>query len=414
MASGRVQLASVGVQDNFTVNEPSFTYFQKVYKKHTKFALETIDNPMDGAPLFGSQLNCVVPRRGDLILSVHMRIELSNLYSPSNPTANLGYTDSIGHALIQWADLSIGGQLVERITGEYMEMYTDLCVSQSQQPGITQLVGRTLNVNGLGKAAASTTFIVPLPFYFHRNDSLNVPLTAIDKQEVEIRIQLAPLSSVVVYSNTGLPGPSDVQGSIIKLSLPIEYVFLSDEEMNYMKSRTLDYVVSQVQLSRYTIPAQVTPDPTVDPNPVPLDVVSKLLLQFINPVKELFFVIQNMDTQNAPFVFNDDLVNLELDFNSEMRISPDVATPLYLRYIQPFYTHTKTPDRNFYMYSFALKPELPDPTGQVNMSRIISKLLTVTTTGSYVQRELRVYAMNYNVLRVRSGLAGLIFNTTTY
>ena len=400
MASGRVQLASVGIQDNFTVNEPSFTFFQKVYKKHTKFALETIDNPMDGPPLFGSQVRCVVPRRGDLIHAAHLRLELSNLYSPSFPTSNLGYTDSIGHALIQWADFLVGGQLVQRITGEYMEMYTDLYVGQSQQPGITQLVGRTLKVNGLGKAGPNTTFMVPLPFYFHQNDNLNVPLTAIDKQEVEIRIQLQPLSSVVVFSDTGAPGPSDVQGSILKISLPIEYVFLSDEEMQYMTGRTLDYLISQVQLSRYTIP--------------PGETVSKLLLQFVNPVKELFFVIQNKDTQNAPFVFNNDLVNLELDFNSEMRISPDVATPLYLRYLQPMYSHTKTPDRTFYMYSFALKPELPDPTGQVNMSRIITKLLTTTVVPSAVPRELRVYAVNYNVLRVRSGLAGLIFNSTTY
>jgi hypothetical protein len=400
MASGRVQLAAVGVQDNFTVNEPSFTYFQKVYKKYTKFALETIDNPMDGAVEFGAQLNCVLPRRGDLIHSAHVRLQLSNLYSPSNPTANLGYTDSIGHALIQWADLTIGGQLVERITGEYMEMYSDLFVSQSQQPGLTKLVGRTLRVNGLGKAPASTTFLVPLPFFFHSSDSLDIPLTAITRQEVEIRIQLADLSSVVVFSDTGAPGPSDVQGTIIKLSLPVEYVFLTDSEAKYMAGRQLDYLMSQVQVSRYTIP--------------PGETVSKVLLQFINPVKELFFVIQDKDTQNAPFVFNDDLVNLELDFNSEMRISPDVANSLYLRILQPFYSHTKTPDRLFYMYSFALKPESSDPTGQVNMSRIITKLLTLTSTVSTVPREVRVYAISYNVLRIRDGLAGLIFNSTTY
>ena len=217
---------------------------------------------------------------------------------------------------------------------------------------------------------------------------------------MEIRIQLAPLSSVVVYSDTGAPGPSDVQGSIIKLSLPVEYVFLTDTEAKYMAGRQLDYLMSQVQVSRYTIP--------------PGETVSKVLLQFINPVKELFFVIQDKNTRNAPFVFNDDLVNLELDFNSEMRISPEVATPPYLRIIQPMQCHSKSPDRLFYVYSFALKPENPDPSGQVNMSRIITKLLTLTSVPSAVQRELRVYAINYNVLRVCGGLAGLIFNSTTY
>jgi len=400
MASGRVQLASVGVQDNFTVNEPSFTYFQKVYKKHTKFALETIDNPMDGAIDFGTQLVCVVPRRGDLIHTVHLRVELSGLYSPSFPTSKLGYTDSIGHAMIQWADLFIGGQLIQRITGEYMELYTDLCISKSQQPGMKYLVGRTLTSNGLGEAAPSTTYLIPIPFYFHKHDSLNIPLTSLSKQEVEIRIKLQPLSSLVVFSDTGEKGPADVQGTIKKLSLPVEYVFLSTEEASYMSSRTLDYLISQVQLSRYTIP--------------PGETASKILLQFINPVKELHFVIQNTDNQNAWFQFNDDLVNLELDFNSEARISPSVANSLYLRIIQPFYSHTKTPDRLFYTYSFALNPENSEPTGQVNMSRIITKLLTLNTVPSDVSREVRVYAVNYNVLRVCSGLGGLIFNSTTY
>lgn len=398
MASGRVQLASVGVQDNFTVNEPSFTYFQKVYKKHTKFALETIDNPMDGAVNFDSILNCVIPRRGDLIHAIHLRVELSNLYSPSHPTSNLGYTDSIGHAMIDWAELIIGGQIVQKITGEFMELYTDLFVSQSQQPAMKYLVGRTLTVNGLGKAAPSTTYIIPLPFYFHHNDNLNIPLTAINKQTIEVRIQLKPLSSLVVYSDTGLPGPSDVTGTINKLSLPVEFVFLSDDEMSYMSSRTLDYMVTQLQQIKYTIPIGET--------------VSKIPLQFINPVKELFFVIQ--DTNDDTFNYSDQLVNLELDFNSEMRISPDVANSLYLRILQPFSCHTKTPDRIFYIYSFALKPENPDPTGQVNMSRIITKLLTLTSVTSLVKREVRIYAINYNVLRVRGGLAGLIFNSTTY
>ncbi len=405
MASGRVQLAAVGIQDNFTVNQPSFTYFQKVYKKHTKFALETIDNPFDGPQTFGSIVNCVVPRRGDLIHAAHLRLEVSNLYSPSFPTSNLGYTDSIGHAIVDWAELLIGGQIVERITGEYMEMYTDLYISKSQQPAFKYLVGKTLSVNGLGKAPAVSTYIVPLPFFFHRNDHLNIPITAINKQEVEFRIQFKPLSDLVVFSDTGLPGPPDVQGTITKVSLPIEYVFLSDEEAQYMAQRSLDYLITQVQLSRYTIP--------------PGETISKLLLQFINPVRELYFVIQNSNNQNDTFNFKtpdggDQLVSVQLDFNAETRISPDVATPPYLRILQPLECHTKFPDRFFYVYSFALRPENPDPSGQVNMSRILTKLLTVTSVPSDVPREIRVYAVSYNVLRVCGGLAGVIFNSTSY
>ena len=145
MASGRVQLASTGIQDTFLTSDPQFTYFLKQYKRHTKFALETLDNSVDGDIDFGGSLTCFVPRKGDLIHAAHLRIELSNLYSPSQPTSNIGYTDSIGNAIVDYVDLVIGGQTIQRITGEYMEIYSDLFVNNSQQPALQYLIGRTLS-----------------------------------------------------------------------------------------------------------------------------------------------------------------------------------------------------------------------------------------------------------------------------
>ena len=96
MASGRVQLASVGIQDAFLTSDPQFTYFTKQYKRHTKFAMEVIDNALDGDADFGSQVICYVPRKGDLIHTVYLHIELSALTSVLSPGTQIGYTDSIG------------------------------------------------------------------------------------------------------------------------------------------------------------------------------------------------------------------------------------------------------------------------------------------------------------------------------
>lgn len=72
--------------------------------------------------------------------------------------------------------------------------------------------------------------------------------------------------------------------------------------------------------------------------------------------------------------------------------------------------HTRVPQRKIYNYSFALDPENYLPTGQVNMSRIINKLLTVNLNYSTDgEREIRVYAKSYNVLRVNNGIAGMLF-----
>ena len=99
-----------------------------------------------------------------------------------------------------------------------------------------------------------------------------------------------------------------------------------------------------------------------------------------------------------------------MTFNGEDRISEEMADALYMHYLQPMSHHTRTPSRFFYSYSFALQPERSIPTGQVNMSRVINKLLKISTTTCTESRNIRVYAVNYNVLRIHNGLAGVIFN----
>jgi hypothetical protein len=222
-----------------------------------------------------------------------------------------------------------------------------------------------------------------------------------------VRIKFRPLSQLVVNVDTpSSPAPLDTVGTIKKISLPVEYVFLSDDEMKFLSSKSFDYVISQLQVSRFTLDPGVTS--------------AQMLLQFVNPVKELFVVIQDNTVGSDLFNFknsdtgSDQLSSLELSFNGETRLSKDIANALYLRIVQPMMCHTRTPTRYFYTYSFALKPEEAFPTGQVNMSRIISKLINIKTTDSTKSREVRIYAVNYNILRVNAGIAGVLFNDNNF
>ena len=435
MSSGRMQLASVGVQDTYLTGNPEITYFLKRFKRHTRFALETFDCGIDGSSgtnsdgnySFGGRYRCTIPRKGDIIRSMFLRIELPALPNSDN-TFNVGYTDSIGHAIIEYADLIIGGRTIERITGEYMEIYSSFCVSESQQTAVTMLVGKTNTKTGLGPASTSNvitdkfygtyprTFIVPLPFYFHTYDSLGIPLSALTRHEVEVEIKLRDLKNLYVQPSTtsNIVSSSNIVGSILQLSMPVEFVQLSDEENEYIANRSIDYVISQVQLSRFVINKNETK--------------SSVLLGFVNPVKELFIVIQNQDivttgkndwfnfknSQNSTFPKYEQLDSLELYFNGEPKLTSDVATSLYLRYVHPIQFHTRVPEeRAVYNYCFAIDPESHVPTGQVNMSRILNKLLKITTTSNTKDRDVRIYAVCHNILRINSGLAGLLFTGST-
>lgn len=418
MTSGRVQLSVTGIQDIFLTGSPDITYFQKMFQRHTKFSLELLDNAFQQQNIsFGNTIRGTIERRGDLIRNIYFKFELSPLQDAS--TSNIGYTDSIGHAIIDYADLIIGGQTIERITGEYMEIYSELCVPDEQQLGLTALVGKTGTRTGLGPAVDTggvygsypRTFFVHLPFYFARNDPLAIPLSSITYQEVEVVLKLRNIDELVVTPDP--PGSVYViSGSILKASLPVEYVFLSPEENKFMKSKRIDYVITQLQLAKGVLPAKQTE--------------SSFRLEFINPVKEMYFIIQNQsnvatnvytgndwfnydNVQNSNNLINHQLTSVQLDFNNETYLHSEVADTSFLYAIQPMNRHTRVPSRLFYNYSFSLDPENYLPTGQLNMSRIQNKIITLNTSRNTEIRDVRIYAKSYNVLRVEHGIAGLLF-----
>jgi hypothetical protein len=249
MSSGRVQLAAVGIQDQFLTGNPDVTYFIKKFNRHTKFALEVLNTTFFQTTIdFGSWVNVIVPRNGQLIRTLYVRLVLP-------PLTVGGYTNSIGNAIIEHADLVIGGQTIERINGEYMQIYDQSFISGSQQEALTYMVGSTdRGLYGLGPAAEfgsgatnlpygwyPRTFIVPLPFYFFRNEALAIPLCALTRQEVEIRIKFRPLdqliaggynsSNVITSDSINWITPVSAPGSVVDQPLstvtwlPYSYLF---------------------------------------------------------------------------------------------------------------------------------------------------------------------------------------------
>jgi Major capsid protein N-terminus/Large eukaryotic DNA virus major capsid protein len=223
MSSGRVQLTTVGLQDEYLSGTPDVTYFIKKFNRHTKFALEILNVAFNQINIdFGSWVNVNIPRNGQLIRTIYVKLVLPAL------TVG-GYTNAIGNAIIEHADLVIGGQTIERINGEYMQIFNESFISDSQQPSLTYMVGNTGSLNGLGPATAYTpnvqepaygfyprTFIVPLPFYFIRNEALSIPLCALSRQEVEIRIKFRPLEDVISggYFESNVVAPTSIDWSV--------------------------------------------------------------------------------------------------------------------------------------------------------------------------------------------------------
>ena len=389
--SGRLRLAATGVQDQWLTGDPQFSYFLMNFRRHTKFSIDYIESQFDGDLTFGKTITCRIPNdKGDLVKNLNLKVTLND------PSTGYEWCPSVISHLIESAELLIGGQTIQKLTGEYIYMHQQLYNTDDDTDQTVYFLnshGNTIAYSG------DYNYFIDLPFYFYRNSSLSIPTCALTKQIVEVRIKLRPLSELVSGAN-----PENAIATLKKIAIDTEFVFLTDRERDYLMSRPIDYVITQLQMSKFVMKAGEN--------------TKSVMLNFSHPVKELFFVSQSEKAvrDNHPNRYNT-ISNVKLRFNNELIFDRDRKFLVYeqaLKYhISPpeYVAATNYKQSEFSMYSFALNPEMYYPTGQVNMSRIVHKLLTIEIDpiNSIDDNKTRVYALNFNILRVNAGLAGLKF-----
>ena len=212
--AGRVQLATTGTQDVFFTENPEYTHFIKQFRKHANFAVYDVKHGVSGEIAYGSTVKCTIPAgSGDLLKGVRVYIDLPAL------NAYQGYNESIGHTIIEYVNLSIGGQLIQRIPRDWLQIYSEHYITQTKQTTLSKLIGKYPGEESgikveeefvagvsrgppiineyLGKATAPTRYIVDIPFYFHNNPELAIPLCALTQQECEIEIQLGEVTDCI-------------------------------------------------------------------------------------------------------------------------------------------------------------------------------------------------------------------------
>jgi hypothetical protein len=317
---------------------------------------------------FGDDISIWIAKAGDVALgNMYLRVDW--------PVAST-VDDSAGTRMIDFVELRYENNLLERHYGESLELMNDLSVTTGKQPVLTTLLGKGITSN-------LASYYIRMPF------RLNLPLCALDKAPV-FRVKFRPSQEFSTLNWT----------STIKVNLFVDYVYVTKAERDYFKTAKIDYLTHTIQRLQFTVDAATTK--------------STFLTEFTRPVKELYWVIQN--TGAAAYDFTNDgseqLVSLRLQFNGIDVILPEIGTPLFLRTIQGLESHTRVPDRRFYMYTFALDPEHPtQPTGSVNMSALTRQMHTLELSPCASSRQVRVYAVTHNVVRIADGSAISLFDS---
>ena len=522
MGGGLMQLVAYGAQDVYLTGNPQITFFKVVYRRHTNFSVEAIEQTFNGSADFGRTVTATISRNGDLLTNTYLNVTLP----ASTTNGQWGYVRRLGYAMIESAKLEIGGSKIDEVYGDWMNIWHELTRNTSQDRGHARMIGDTSELTGAGDKT-KTELYIPLPFFFCRNNGLALPLIALQYHDVKITLKFRDASACMNV----VGGASPAAPSFADAKLVCDFVYLDNEERTRFAQAQHEYLIEQLQFTgSESVPAST----------------NKYRLNFNHPCKELVwafkldkhvsgrsYVTWAMDGDwNAALnrfaaivwlaahvdgngdvalasVVDDELTYTMVangnaladlagrvtavvagavagatlaqvqvvshtltvadmsvavtdltgganagalailsanvvaardhcNYGNEVDGSGNPCTTVnlqlnghdrfttrdgdYFNYVQPHQHHTCTPADGVCVYSFALKPEEHQPSGTCNFSRIDNTTLSLTVGGgdstyftNYVggansNTSVNVYATNYNVLRIMSGMGGVAYS----
>lgn len=434
------QLIAYGAQDVYLTGNPQITFFKLVYRRHTNFSMEYIQQKStNSSDKFGNKFDVIIQRVGDLLGQCYVEITVPALLQVQpatdintglqTTTTAVGFCDGFGLAVCRVMEFWIGGQLIDRQYGDWLDIWAELTIDNSRQWGYNQMVGKydgtdvALSTNARPyDCKKDYTFMVPLQFWFCRNPGCYLPLIALQYHEVKICIDTrAPSELIRSFPETAVVRqPLDWNGrpwNATAIQVWSNYVYLDTDERRKFAQLNHEMLIEQVQ---FNTPIGI-PNGSGHVN---------FSMEFNHPLKELMWVVPSEFECGNSAIGND-----YFNYTGAYEIGPNYppiieafskATLLlngqerfderpaeYFRLLQPFEYHTRSPKKLIYVYSFALKPEEIQPSGTCNASRIDSFTLKMSfgqNCCAAVSRVLRVYSTNYNILRIMSGMGGLAFS----
>ena len=296
MGGGLMQLVAYGAQDIYLTGNPQITFFKAVYRRHTNFSMETIQQTINGtgtAPILGTATGTVtVSRNGDLVHKVYVRAVSSG--------AGI-HTD--GNNVISKVEVEIGGQLIDRQESEWMKVWNELSTPASKWFGLKAMTGGT-GVWGDSNNSPANDGVnwchIPLQFWFCRNPGLALPLIALQYHEVKLKFTWGTIDDTTV-----------------NCTVWCDYIYLDTDERRRFAQVSHEYLIEQVQKQSGSSE-------------------SSQKLNFNHPVKELIW------TETTLTQTYDNKTKLQL--NGHDRFSEQVQEYFILR--QPYDYHTAIPGCN--------------------------------------------------------------------
>jgi hypothetical protein len=457
-----MQLVAYGAQDVYLTGQPKVTFFQAVYKRHTNFAMENIQQTVNGTPSNSGRVSVTIARNGDLVGNMYIRLQPTQLNS-SNLTSDNTRMDMnwVAERAIAAVELTIGGQRIDKHYQAWFRLYAEVFLGESDKINYGKMCSSS---SPAADATNPNSVYLPLLFFFNRNPGLYLPLIALQYHEVRLDFDLTSYFSNYFGSSAQV------------FEVWANYVYLDTEERRRFAQKGHEYLIEQVQHTGGDSISSTT---------------QTVRLSFNHPVKELIWCYQNTTSTatNSLWNFSTSCANVNVTCAASPLYAPGILPhaagaprlfsnimadgingsitaakytsnlywieegtannylvttnggtyaggipmvevgPLatfkvvlngqdrfkeqsgkYFNQYQPYVYHTGTPYPGIYVYTFALQPEEHQPTGTCNFSRIDNAQVAITMKSNFTTPQQKMFAVNYNILRIQSGMGGLAFS----
>jgi hypothetical protein len=290
MGGGLMQLVAYGAQDIYLTGNPQITFFKVVYRRHTNFSMESIEQTFNGSADFGKKVSCTISRNGDLIHQVYLEVTVSQVVS--NDLKEFKWVKNLGYALINEVEIEIGGQRIDKHYGNWMQIWSELTHSNQKMECLEKMITNdtiirvTTDANEDGSQTTATigakTLYIPLQFWFCKNPGCALPLIALQYHEVKINLTFLDSNKLLLESGKLASNPT------LDGSLYVDYIYLDTDERRRFAQVSHEYLIEQLQFTGEESAS------------------TRHTLNFNHPVKELIWVTRNDINISRNLLFNYD------------------------------------------------------------------------------------------------------------
>lgn len=274
MAGGLLQLLAYGAEDIYLTGNPQITFFKIVYRRHSNFSQEAFELTIQDKPNFGKISRLKIFRLGDLLTKMYLKINISAV----NLTIGekFAWVRRLGHALLKSVSVEIGGVIIDKQYGEWLDIWYELARKPGTERGYKNMIGDVSILTKLNDISKPQyTLFIPLKFWFNRHVGLALPLIAIQYHEIFMNFEFTEREKLVVRNNNF----TNINSlNILDASILADYIYLDSIERERFASSAHEYLIEQVQYNG---------DQSF------ISKIQRFILTFNHPTKELYWFIKS-------------------------------------------------------------------------------------------------------------------------